>query len=290
MSETTKFKYLAVSFGIIAMFASIFYVFNNPGKVPPAAIVPGQVSSEHLLKFDFEGNDVIEEAPSIEESVDPYWWVNSGARIYIFGGTGKTIIGELPETSGWRFLYNRNYPDATDSGTHPQNIFRLLTKAKAENFEQSVFFSIYKIIQSGSSLRNESNGVFLFGRYQNGNNFYISGVRVDGMAVIKKKVNGVYYTMDIKRFYGDAGYHRTSMPNYLPINTWLGIKSIVLDGDDGSVTLRLFVWDGVSWIEAISAVDDGKRFGGKAFRKEGYAGIRTDFMEIEFDNYALKEI
>jgi len=33
----------------------------------------------------------------------------------------------------------------------------------------------------------------------------------------------------------------------------------------------------------------GKSFGGAAFMQEGYVGIRTDFMDVKFDNYKLNK-
>jgi hypothetical protein len=38
------------------------------------------------------------------------------------------------------------------------------------------------------------------------------------------------------------------------------------------------------------AKDDGKTFGGAAILNEGYAGIRTDFMDVEFDDYKIEVI
>lgn len=35
---------------------------------------------------------------------------------------------------------------------------------------------------------------------------------------------------------------------------------------------------------AAEAKDDGKSYGGDAILNEGYAGIRTDFMDVEFDD------
>jgi hypothetical protein len=36
--------------------------------------------------------------------------------------------------------------------------------------------------------------------------------------------------------------------------------------------------------------DEGNSFGESPFLKEGYAGIRTDFMDVEFNNYKIEEI
>ena len=42
------------------------------------------------------------------------------------------------------------------------------------------------------------------------------------------------------------------------------------------------------WVLLLEATDQ-ETIGGNSI-KDGYAGIRTDFMDVEFDNYKFKEI
>ena len=39
-----------------------------------------------------------------------------------------------------------------------------------------------------------------------------------------------------------------------------------------------------------SAEDDGSEYGGAAFYGSGRSGIRTDFMDVEFDDYLAEEL
>jgi hypothetical protein len=198
--------------------------------------------------------------------------------------------GELEPLNKWRLLYSVSNPADTDDGYHPQNIFRLVTRSKWQNFSQEIYFKINKTNMSASSNRNSSNGVFFFNRYQDSNNVYYIGIRVDGAAVVKKKVNGRYYTLRSEPFYkSDAPYNRDTNPNLIPGQIWIGLKSEVKTNSDNTVSIKIFIdKDGSgNWILATEARDNGWSYGGSAILNEGYAGFRTDFMDIEFDNYRL---
>jgi hypothetical protein len=94
---------------------------------------------------------------------------------------------------------------------------------------------------SDSEYRNESNGVLLFNRYKDGDNLYYSGIRVDGQAVIKKKIKGKYFTLVEKELFGkDGDYDRKSNPNLIPQGKWIGIKS-VLKNEGEAVDIKLYV-------------------------------------------------
>jgi hypothetical protein len=138
---------------------------------------------------------LVSETNSASLSSSQRWWVNSGAYLYTGNANGKTVSGALPASDSWFKEYAATNPEDTDGGAHPQNIFRLVQKGLWQNFSQEVYYTISAINQSASTNRNASNGLFLFNRYQNGDNLYYVGLRVDGNAVIKKKYNGTYYTM-----------------------------------------------------------------------------------------------
>ncbi|HEX7586535.1 MAG TPA: hypothetical protein VF390_02800, partial [Patescibacteria group bacterium] len=155
----------------------------------PSSVVSQNISSESETKI------ILEESSSMKKSKSPDWWLNSGGIMLSNSQEFSTNFGPLPKDSSWRKLYFKTNPKDTDDGYYPQNLFRLVTNDKWENFSQSVYFNINKLNLSESKNRNESNGVLLFNRYLDGNNLYYIGLRVDGEAVIKKKIAGKYYTL-----------------------------------------------------------------------------------------------
>ena len=83
--------------------------------------------------YTFSQNGTLYEAGSDAETSSPYFWLNSGAKLIISGGTGKTIQGGLASNDKWRLIYLNSNPVDTDNGYHPQNIFRLFTRTKWKN-------------------------------------------------------------------------------------------------------------------------------------------------------------
>lgn len=239
----------------------------------------------------FDGDYVLEETGKMSESVSQNWWVNSGAFLFVSNGTGKTIIGDLKKGEKWQEKYKDYNSSETDTGYHPQNIFRLVTKLKWKNLKQECYYKIHRYILSKDKGRSESNGILLFNRYQDGDNLYYTGLRVDGSIIIKKKKNGEYYTMAQKAYYPGV-YGRKKNPNLLPLNRWIGVRSEVQDNANGTVSIKVYIDKNRSgnWNLALIATDNGKSFGGAAIKNTGYAGIRTDFMDVEFDDYKIEEI
>jgi hypothetical protein len=132
--------------------------------------------------------------------------------------------------------------------------------------------------------------VLLFNRYQDGDNLYYTGIRVDGHPVVKKKIGGVYYTLSYPAQTYPGQYDRTQNPTLLPTNKWVGIRSVVRSQEDGS-TLISFYLDleaNGTWLLAAEARDDG-RVAGAPFGA-GMAGIRTDFMDVRFKGYKLEAL
>lgn len=234
---------------------------------------------------------ILEESSSMDKSNDKNWWLNSGARVYINGNILKTLQGNLVEGDYWQSKYKNYNAEETDNGFHPQNIFRLVTKGKYNDPVQSMYFKINNYILSQDIHRAASNGVLFFNRYQDGDNLYYVGLRVDGQAVIKKKTNGIYYTMAYKPVYFDTIYNRESNPNLIPANTWIGIKSEISNMDNQNVLIKLFIdrTNSGNWELITEAIDDGNKYGGKSITGSGYAGIRSDFMDVEFEEYNVIE-
>jgi hypothetical protein len=228
----------------------------------------------------------------MSESTSPDWWVNSGGRLCRGSGLGSTVIGSLPSADAWRTLYAANNPVDTDSGFHPQNIFRLVSKGLWKDFQQTVSFRIRTLNMSSSPNRNSSNGILFFHHYQDGANLYYAGIRVDGAAVIKKKIGGTYYTMAYRSgVYPGAAYNAASNPTLLPSDRWIGLRTVT-ETTSTTVTLRLELNDpvvGGGWVPVIEAEDSGQ-YGGPAITVTGHAGIRTDFMDVEFNDYEAVEI
>ena len=239
----------------------------------------------------FDEPFVIKESGRMGRSSSDSWWVSSGGYFYSVGGIGSTIIGDLPEYDERRTTYAKTNPRDTDNGFHPQNIFRLVQKDTWENSVQEAYFRIVGNNFSDSKYRNQSNGLLFFNRYQDQFNLYYVGIRVDGHATIKKKINGVYYDLSyVPLGTTDEKYDRGDNPSSLPADVWIGLRSITETNDDG-VHISLYVdWErSGDWELVAEAVDDGKSYGGPVF-EEGHAGIRTDFMDVQFDDYSVTEI
>ncbi len=260
----------------------IFFTIVLMG-IPVEATTAAQATSP--FHYTFKVNGILVEAANQDSSTSPYWWLNSGAKLILLDGTGKTIQNELPTNDPWRLTYLSSNPLDTDNGYHPQNIFRLFTRSKWTNFHEIVYFKIVKDQLSASPNRDAHNGVLLVSRYQNGNNLYYSGLRVDGNAIIKKKLNGRYYTFASKRIFPGT-YNRLTNPDLLPKNIWMGIKSQITT-INGKVNIKLFLDRNKTgnWELILEANDTGNQ--GSPIVNEGYAGIRTDFIDAEFDDFQI---
>lgn len=243
-----------------------------------------------IFKESFEKSRIIEESGEIYETKDPDWSVSSGAYVYVSEGIGKTVQGELPRSDIWFEEYAGENPVDTDGGVHPQNIFRLVTMSYWKNLEQRAYFRITGNHMSDSPNRNGSNGLLFFNRYQDHNNLYYVGIRVDGAVTIKKKKKGTYYTLAHKQIF-PGEYKRESNMTLLPQNTWIGMKSTVETLNDQTVLIKVFLdrTNNGNWELILETKDDGVTYGGAPFLEAGRGGIRTDFMDVEFDNYQISE-
>lgn len=257
-------------------------VAESFGSMPAlAALVP------NLYIYSFNSAGVLYEAGSVAESTSPYWWVNSGAKLIMQGGAGSTIQGDLPLTDKWRVLYAAMNPLDTDGGRHPQNTFRLVSRNTWDNALIQAQFYIAKDNLSDSPNRNASNGLLLMSRYVDAQTLYYAGIRVDGAAVIKKKYKGTYYTMAYRKIF-EGTYDRDTNPNLLPHREWLYLRDETVTNADGSVTIRLYMQreGSTKWIKIAEATDDGKQYGGTPpITQKSQMGIRTDFMDVKFENF-----
>lgn len=246
------------------------------------------IASAFIYSFNVDG--VLNESGESTESSSPYWWLNSGGIMKIKESVGSTNIGELGKLSKWRILYKISSPTDTDDGYHPQNIFRLLSRATWKDFYSQSYFNILKDNLSNSPNRNASNGILLMLRYQDGDNLYYAGLRVDGTAIIKKKVDGQYITLAQEKMF-EGVYNRETNPNLLPKNKWIGIRSEIKN-ENNSVRIKLFsdINKSGQWEKILEVVDSKKVSGSEPIYNEGFQGIRTDFMDIEFKDFKVDKI
>jgi hypothetical protein len=265
-------------------------LFSKDSQVATAAAA---VTSPFSYTFDVRGT--LEETGSPGESSSPYWWLDSGARLYIDNGMGTTVQGALPMLDEWRLKYRLSSADDTEGGYAPQNLFRLLTRSTWDDVRVEADFRIVRDNFSETPSRNESNGLLLMTRYKDAANLYYAGVRVDGHAVIKKKSGGTYHTMAEKQVFGAASttYDRTKDMNLLPHNEWISLRSETLTRNNGDVLVKLLMKkEGeAKWTELLRATDDGTKYASTTPITGAYPiGIRTDFMDVEFDNFRAEKI
>lgn len=298
---STHIKKILEALGIVFLFmiaGALFWGYQAGfmrGKTEDKgnSAVETEYKTTKSFSDDFSGNAVLEETGSIDEaSTNDTWWLNSGGLAYYKNGVLSTIQGELTASSKWFGAYLSTNPTDTDGGTHPQNIFRLVLRTKWKNLEEQAYFKVNKFNLSASENRNQSNGLLLFNRYLDGNNLYYVGLRVDGYAVIKKKMHGAYYTIATQKIIAGENYDRENNPAILPKDKWIGIKSRVIDRPDGSVKIEMYtdLESTGKWEKVLEGVDTSQAFGGAVISNEGYGGIRTDFMDIEFKEYSVSEL
>jgi hypothetical protein len=76
----------------------------------------------------------------------------------------------------------------------------------------------------------------------------------------------------------------------LPIHRWIGIKTEVASNNRNGVDITLYLNDqqlGPSWTKILQVEDNGAD--GEVIMNAGYAGIRSDFMDVSFDAYEAIE-
>lgn len=251
---------------------------------------PVSTTTDSTFIYSFNSPGIFEETASAKGSPSPYWFLDSGGKLLIEGGVGKTIQGALAPRDRWRLEYAATNPLDTDNGYHPQNIFRLITKRSWENASMETSFMITRDNFSGSPNRNASNGLLLMSRYQNADTLYYAGLRVDGTAIIKKKFNGTYYTMTQRKVF--PGTHSPYVPkNLLPHDTWIALRSTTKTNPDGSVSIELSTKQtDTSWVSVVSATDRGTFGGTPPILTAGPGGIRTDFMDVMFSNVRISPL
>ena len=243
-------------------------------------------SSNWLYNFNTPG--ILYASTYIQNSTSPYFWVSSGGRMIVTGGLGETIQGYLPTGDISQVDYNTVNPLDTDHGHYPQNTFRLVTRDVWGNASEKVSFRITAQNLTDTPNRDGYSGIFLFTRYVDKDNLYYAGIRDDGLAVIKKKVGEVYHTLAYLQLYGTEGeYSKWTKPSLLPFNHWMGMKVTSTNNTNGSVRINLSIDQNNTgqWVSMLTVTDNG--IGGVPFLAAGHGGIRTDYMDVQFDNFQM---
>jgi hypothetical protein len=258
---------------------------SGSGLIPHTASVISRVPDDFAYTFNARGT--LEEAPDAEESPSPFWFLDSGGRLLIKDGVGETIHGDVQVTDPWHQAYAVSNPADTDGGARPQNLFRLVTRARWDNAIESVSLRIDADNLSASDSRNGSNGLFLMSRYQDEDTLYYAGIRTDGTAVIKKKYRGTYHTMAQSVLFPGT-YDRHATPNLLPHGQWLTLSMTTITEPDGSVYITLlYSPDNAPPRVAVSAKDDGRYGNTPPILTPGAVGIRTDFMDVSLKDFKI---
>ena len=275
-------SFIILLFCILIFIFQIYFIHSNFYLNQLAAVFTSSKSVDNKII-------TLNEADNMKDSKNENFWLNSGALFYFKDNYGYTIQGDLPKYSTWRLMYKISNPLDTDDGYHPQNILRLITKKTGKDSIESFYTLIVKDNLSQSPNRNESNGVFAILHYTDSDNLYYAGIRVDGTAVIKKKKNGVYYTLAQKPIFSGDIYDKNINPNLLPKNQWVGIKAEIKNIDENTIEINLYLDknDSGDWIKILSTTDKGDQ-AEVGIIKDGYGGIRSDFMDIEIRDYSFE--
>ncbi|PJA47779.1 hypothetical protein CO172_00075 [Candidatus Uhrbacteria bacterium CG_4_9_14_3_um_filter_36_7] len=299
------FFILLATFGVpLSVFhpltTSANYTINTTDlKKEEPAKISNQISSvssdrtNKSFRYTFKKPGILYQSSSMEESRSRYWWLSSGGALIIQNHQGMTLHGDQPKGSTLQKRYARYNSSHSDEGLHPQNIFRLITQDSWKDFSQEIYVRMDEIQLSKTTDRDASDGILLFNRYQDQHTLYYAGIRVDGAAVIKKKYQGLYSTLDYQPFFetGTSSYNRNSNPNFIPKDKWMGLRTIVKTLENGSVQIQLYIDKEANgkWQLAAKAIDTGS-IGGPVINKPGHGGLRTDYMDASFDQYYIHEL
>lgn len=304
MTTTTKnaLRTIALGMGITtivhSMLLALLYIASSNPLL--SQLVPEDMQAPHAtaadtravpspFRYTFNVAGALNEAGSLSESSSPYFWLNSGGRMLMKDGVGSTVLGALPQNDFWRLLYSVSNPLDTGKGYYPQNIFRLLSRSTWDNASEEVRFNIQKVNMTDTPNRDEWSGVLLMSRYKDSDNLYYAGVRMDGDAVIKKKYKGTYTTLAQKPIpaWSASAYDRTSNPNLIPANRWMRLKTTTATKADGTVQIDLYLDenDDGKYERILSATDTSKTITGA-----GSMGLRTDYIDMKFDDLTITKI
>lgn len=230
------------------------------------------------------------ETSSASASPDANLWLKSGGKLTIANGKALSIQGSLPSSDPLRLAYAKRAGTESDNGFHPQNIFQLNTKKSWTNSSAEVDVKITNLNLFNLDNVHPWNGVSLFSRFTDDNNYYYGSWRTDGYLIIKKKSAGKHYTLSQKKIY-EGTYDAVSNPNLLPFNQAVGLKFDTITNSNGSVTLKLYLdkSNNGNWLLITEYTDKGS-IGGAPLKSSGQSGILASYIDAEYANYLISNL
>lgn len=276
-------KLRMLTFGAVFLAILSVFFFGKP-KMSDASTA---ANISLPFSYSFQVNGSLDEAANQSLSSSAYWWVESGARLNLLNGAGKTFAGNLSSGSSWYKSYAVSNPIATDNGSHPQNVFKMFLRSSQLNLSAQIYFKRDSDNLSNSVNKHAYNGESLFLRYVDTNNFYYAGVRADGGVVIKKKVNGSYQTLAYKKVLAGT-YDSVNSPDLIPKNVWVGLKATIANDSSGNPIITLYMDQNNTgaWTQVLQVTDNPATYGA-GISSAGLIGIQSDFADAEFDNFLL---
>jgi hypothetical protein len=271
-TSTLALRGAACALGLVTLSAIAVAAFLPPVRAAEAA--------DGVFYYTFNSPGTLREAPTAGQSSSPYFWLKSGGALVIKDGIGATISGALPG-GALRTAYAKRLAVSSDDGTHPQNLFLLLTKASYTDASASVFVERTADNLAAPENRHAYNGESLVARYMDADTYYYAGIRADGDVVIKKKTGGVYRTLAEKPLF--PGSYTAQSPDLIPLNRWIGLKlDVETIGSGVSLSLFTDVGNTGSWKLAASATDSEN-----PITASGAIGIESDYADAAFDNFRI---
>lgn len=259
---------------------------SDPATLPQTA--PITVSLPYV--YNFATNGVVNQTSSSLASTSPFWWVPSGGKLVLSGGVGSTITGTVPSSDPWYAYYAANKPVQTDVGAHPQNVFTMFFRQPFSTVSQEIY--VKKVADNLGNTVNRAayNGVSLYLRYIDDRNLYYAGIRADGYAIIKKQVNGVYQTLSYQKVFPGI-FDPASKPTLIPTGVWIGVKAACATNSAGVPRISLYIDNGKTgtWSLVAEAFDDPIKYG-PIVNGAGLVGVRTDFTDIQFDDFRVASV
>ncbi len=264
---------------IVALAMGVMFI-ATPVVPQLAEAASGPITSTFLYTFNADGR--LPEAGSAGASWSPYLWLQSGGYLDIANGVGSTITGALPVSDPMHATYANAYAVSSDGGAHPQNLFRLFTKASMGDGSASIYVDRTADNLANTANRRPYTGESVIVRYQDAGHYYYAGIRDDGYAVIKKDVGGTYETLAAAKVFPGT-YNSASNPSLIPLGQWIGMKLDAVNTSSGvALTFSTDVGKTGTWKPVLSATDTSN-----PITAAGTVGIESDYSDASFDNLRL---
>jgi hypothetical protein len=277
--------------------AALFLPWQYPYQQRDVAFATTSEGIANVVFHDsFDRQGVIKEVNSISNSSDLNWWVSSGGYLLLNNSTASTIQGTLAKNDTFRIGFSSSDGKKdTDNGYRPQNIFRMVNRNTwSGNYTEELYFKYSKynnMTNADGKNLGADNGVSLMVNYHDGDNLYYVGLRADGFAGIKKKMDGEYSELQnpVQIFPGQY----KNYDNLIPKDKWLGLRAVVEQRHDtvsnkDQIYIALYTDDGkgdgsASWKYVTSYLDQDST----TIFKQGHTGIRTDFIDAQFKDFKV---